>query len=477
MKDPHYGEVLFHFYQQKYFSAITYLLSAQVQQRVPRHVDEAELLLGGLYLSYGLHRQAGRIFHRLIDQHAAPHVRDRAWFYLAKIWYQRGYFAEAESALARVQRALPRELEEERQVLTGLVLIKRQRYREAADVLGRFRSRTEWAQYARYNMGVALMAAGERDDGVRLLAQVGGMRARSSEMHALKDKANLVLGYEFLRTQGAERAHHYLQEVRLQGPLSNKALLGIGWASAARGHYRRALVPWTELHKRNPIDASVQESLLAVPYALRKLQADQQSLRQYQGAISIYEDEIERLRQTIDAIRAGQLLIPELLGDPGSEAGWFWRIEQLSDTPTNRYLLHLLASHRFQEALKDYRDLLFLARNLRRWSSNMDAFDAMLETRKQAYEERLPRIMQSYRALDLTALVHARDRHARALARIERTADAMALASSKEQDWLARLHRAKETTDELAATQDVSEYRRKHKLFSGLLRWQISTDY
>src|SRR3990172_4356608 len=146
IKDPHYGAVLFHFYQQQYFSAITNQLTSQQFQRIPHHGDEAELLLGGMYLSYGLHSQAGEIFQRLIDAGAPPPVRDRAWFYLAKIRYQRGYLNEAEDAISRIRDALPGELEEERQLLQAQLLMERQDYREAARVLARMRGESAWAQ-------------------------------------------------------------------------------------------------------------------------------------------------------------------------------------------------------------------------------------------------------------------------------------------------------------------------------------------
>jgi hypothetical protein len=477
VKDAHFGEVLYYFYQEKYFSAITHLLAAQSQQQLPRHANEAQLLLGGLYLSYGVHREAGRIFQQLIDEHATPSTRDRAWFYLAKIWYQRGYIDDAANALERVQAALPAELQDEYHVLTALVLMKRQHYGEAVAVLKGIKGNSAWANYARYNMGVALVAAGEDYDGIRLLEQVARLRARDGEMQALKDKANLALGYTFLRVKGPERAVTYLQDVRLNGPFSNKALLGLGWARAARDKYKQALVPWLELQERNPIDVAVQESLLAVPYALRKLQANQQSLQRYETAITIYQAETARLAQTIDAIRGGRLLITDLLQDPGSETGWFWRAQRLSDTPENRYLLQLLASHRFHETLKNYRDLLFIAQNLRTWSDNMDAFDAMLETRRRAYAQRLPVIAQSYRDLDAAALLQERERYAQELQRIERSGDAMALANANEHRMLARLQRVKQTIDRMSATQELGAQQRRYALFSGLLRWQISTEY
>ena len=53
-----------------------------------------------------MHREAGEIFAQLIETSAAPAVRDRAWFYLAKIRYQRGLLAEAEQAIDRIQNAL-----------------------------------------------------------------------------------------------------------------------------------------------------------------------------------------------------------------------------------------------------------------------------------------------------------------------------------------------------------------------------------
>ena len=58
VQDLHWGEVLFYFYQQDYFAAITRLRAARRLQQLPHHDAEGELLLGGLYLSYGNHNEA-----------------------------------------------------------------------------------------------------------------------------------------------------------------------------------------------------------------------------------------------------------------------------------------------------------------------------------------------------------------------------------------------------------------------------------
>ena len=83
IQDPHYGDTLFYFYQDRYFTAITGLMTSQHFNRVALHADEAEVLRGGMLLSYGMHKEAGAIFTQLIEKGAPPPVRDRAWFYLA----------------------------------------------------------------------------------------------------------------------------------------------------------------------------------------------------------------------------------------------------------------------------------------------------------------------------------------------------------------------------------------------------------
>ena len=102
---PHYGDTLFHFYQDHWFGAITSLMVSQHFGRVAPHDDEAEVLRGGMMLSYGLHEQAAEIFAKLIDQQAPQAVRDRAWFFLARIRHQRHTHATQQPPRNRLRRA------------------------------------------------------------------------------------------------------------------------------------------------------------------------------------------------------------------------------------------------------------------------------------------------------------------------------------------------------------------------------------
>lgn len=473
VKNPHFGHALFDFYQENYFSALTRLMTEQQFARLDPHAADAELLRGGILLSYGAHLEAGRIFEKLIAEGAPPATRDRAWFYLAKIRYQRGYIEQAEDAIARVQGTLPGELEEERRLLHALLLMQRKLYKQAVDTLRGLPPRSDWANYGRFNLGVALVAAGENDDGIRLLDELGRIRAVNEEMSALKDKANVALAYLFLQQNQPAKAKSYLERVRLNGLMSNKALLGIGWAHSAQEQYERALLPWTELAGRNVVDAAVQESLLAVPFAYGKLGAYRQSLEGYELALTAYTQETSRLDAAITAIREGKLVTSILVANPADEAGWFWRMQNPPDVPEARYLTQLLASHDFQEAFKNYRDLRFLQSNLETWLQQMQIYRDMVANRRLAYAERLPRVLSRERTLKVEALRAERDRLAGEIARIEREQDAAAFANEKERALLARLENVRRTL----ARSPNAEVQEKYRLLSGVFQWDLVVQY
>jgi hypothetical protein len=481
VQDLAYGEVLFEFFQDDYFAALTRLLAAQERGELEHHGAEAELMLGGLYLSYGQHRLAGEIFERLLEQSVEPELHDRAWFFLAKIWHQRGYLPEAEAALARIGGELPGELEPERHMLYAQVLMDQGRFADALAALESWRRPSDaWVGYAKYNVGVALVRLGQIEEGTRVLDEVGRLDPENPAFGALRDKANVALGYAWLQAARPAEAKPSLQRVRLEGPFSNKALLGVGWSDAESSDYRAALAPWLALRERSLLDSAVQESLLAVPYAFAQLGADKQAADHYVDAIEAFDREIVRLNQSIESIEHGAL-ITELLGEhaDGEDAasGWYWRLERIPDSVESRYLYELLATNRFQEGLKNYRDLRELNRNLDRWVESLGAFDDILDTRQRAYLARRPNIDSSLADVDLDAMAAHRVELESRLQAIERSEDVVALGTAKEQETWAKLESLEPKLAQLPNDAASEEIRAKHRFLRGLLLWDLRRDY
>jgi hypothetical protein len=440
VKDLHWGDVLFYFYQEDYIQALTRLGASQDFNRISNHAVEAELLKGGLYLSLGQHEEAGRIFKALLNDNVPLDVRNRAWFYLAKVWYQRNYLEQSATALASIRGALPGELEPERHLLEAQVLMYLDRYDEAIAALERWQpvgDRSDvWSAYARFNIGVALVRKERMADASKLLDAVGQMAAPTDELAALRDKANLALGFAFLKDNRPADAKQVLQRIRLEGPQSNKALLGVGWADSAERQFTKALVPWMELRDRNMLDAAVQESYLAIPYAYAQLDANRQAVEQYTLAVNAFTEEAARIDQSIEAIRSGRLLDAIAKNDKADRAGWFWQLQELPDAPETRYLYHLLATNEFQEGLKNYRDLRLMQRNLASWQLSVTAFEDMVDNRRQAFAQRIPVLQRTLDTVDLDAMeAHRTELEAR-VSTIEKENDVAGLGTERElEQW------------------------------------------
>jgi len=457
VKDLSYGDVLFYFYQDDYFDAITRLLAAQQLNRVPNTQGEAELLLGGLYLSLGEHVEAGKIFDALLNANAPERVRNRAWFYLGQVWYKRGYL--------------------QRHMLLAQIMMREQRYDEAIALFDSWHGPPDWTAYADFNLGVALIRAGRLADAAPILNSVGLMNTRSEELLSLRDKANLALGFSLIQNKQAAEAKPILQRVRLEGPFSSKALLGVGWADANAGDFKHALIPWLALHKRNLLDSAVQESYIAVPYAYNQLGASGQAADYYKSAIGSFDEEIKHIDDSIESIRGGSLLDRLLGAEKNDPSTWYWQIKNLPSAPESRYLYELLADNEFQEGLKDYRELDFMSRNLRAWRESVSAFDDMLATREQAYAQRAPRADAVIAATDLPGLNRKRVDFESRINEIEKSNDVAALGTPEEQRTWARLKRIEDFLKQHPDDAELGEMREKHRLMKGVMYWRLSESF
>lgn len=194
------------------------------------------------------------------------------WVTLAERLLQRG---EANAALAALSGEPPtaRGLQARWLDVGGRALLQLQRPAEAA---ARYRAFFEadpiqllaWSQVdalqlhtLRYNAAVSLLRAGATAEGLSQLDQLGQLEMnslQSGDLRALRDRANVSLGEQLLRNGKAGSAREAYQRVRLQGPYSSEALLGLGWASLAPGGSAqpRSAAP------ANPISADTPDFVL-----------------------------------------------------------------------------------------------------------------------------------------------------------------------------------------------------------------------
>ena len=477
--DLRYGETLFNFFQQKYFSAITNLMVAEVRDPINVQGEDPRLLLGGLYLAYGMHNDASNLFQNLLTSESLPTSHDRAWYYIAKLRYLKGYTPQAEIALTKIKDTLPDDREAERLHLLANVHMKQRDYPKAIEVLKDFSGDSEWEAYAQFNLGVALVKAGQLEEGTDLLKEVGDLDpfSISHELNALRDKANLALGFAYMRDNRAADAVTHFQRVRLTGPLSNKALLGLGWAFTNQEQYKAALSPWLELQNRKALDTTVQESLIAVPFTIEKLGKPRLAMQHYQNAIDAYAEEINKLEDVMLAVQRGELIEamrPANLDDETSlPLGSFG----LPKSVTAPYLNQMMATNTFQEAYKNYQSLLHLKYILKHWRTQLPSYELMLSERRNAYFTKLPEVASDERLQMISRIQKQRDALSAEVRRIKKENDAFGLITEDEEELVLVLTNVKKKLDRLSATQDVSEELEKYTFLKGILAFQLESEF
>ena len=389
IKDPNIKDALFDSYQSRHFNAITKLQVAQKLGRVHSQ-DNAGLVFGGLYLAYGFHDHAAKIFETFLTKTQPQEVRDQAWYYLAKTRYQRGNYDGALQALSNVRDSLDFGLRQEKALLEATVLQSQNKHLDALKVLKEVNERSDWGLYAKFNKGVANYRLGREKEGIQILDEIGSTSSRDKELAALRDKANLVLGYGFLDKSKPDTAKTYLERMNLTGPFANRALLALGRSYSDKKLYEKSLVPWLKLIERDPSDPAVQDALMAVPFALGQLEAYKQSLEYYEKAMLSFQSEIEKINIAADAVGGGKMLEGMMqvtrLEKEGDEER---KLKRVLDSPEGRYLGTLLVSYEFREALNNYAALRLSLGKLEGWSAALSTYDDVPANKHREYKDRI----------------------------------------------------------------------------------------
>ena len=475
VEDLDYGRALFQYFQQNEFDAITQLMVARERARKQSQLNEANLLLADLYYGYGLYEESRQMFAQLLGAEVSDSVQNRIWFNLARLRFDQGYHEHARDLLSRISDDLPPRIEAERKYLLTNLMLGERDYDQAADLSNRIDPGSIWRIYARYNLAVSMIEDDQYDRGRFLLDKLGQLESGSPEHLALRDRANLSLGLKQLRMDLPETALDSLSRIRLEGPLSHQALLASGWAWYRMGQFEKSLVPWRVLLRRNAVDASTQEAILAIPSNYAKSGRDRLALKHFEIAATQFDAQLQLLRKAIESIENNGLVAAlrehSILYDRGN----FQRLPPSSDVTPQLHLL--LASAEFQREIKRYQELLDIQHSLRYWGNSFPALELMLEERRRGFNEKLPLLQRSTSFDQLERLELRRDEFAVQIKAIESRGDYTALATPGEQEHLERMQRVAAGIEKISADRNTAYQQDMLRVVSGLLHYELATDY
>lgn len=486
-KDLYLGEAYYYAAQGNYFDAIS-RLDAELGQFYrlddpnldPLHyqVNHANFSVGDFELSYRMHQRAGRAIKAVLEGNVDEAIRNEAAWRLARIFMQKNDARSALLTIEKIKGRIPEKIRNEERFLRAQIYIHTGKFDDAIKILQDLQAEPGYEGFSKFNMAMALIQSGQEAQGLEELAKAGQIKSSDETSLSIRDKANLLLGNRLIASGKAAEAKQYLDRIRLNGAFSNKALLGSGWADAAQEKYDRALVPWTILTKRNVTDKAVQEGWMGVPYAYSKLKLYGRAAQLYGVALEHFGTELGKLDASLKSIREGKFLKALVRNELKQDKNWVIKLRELPDSPETYYLVDLMASNDFQESLQNYFDLEDLRKKLLAWTDYLDAYEEIIQIRRQYYEAVLPSNDKQFRVLDSQMRLRMEQRQT-LNERLQK------LLVSPQPDFLATadervqreqlLQLAERYKDDSSPAGE--EARRRIQRLQGILHWNIQSTY
>ncbi len=482
-RDALYGEALFHLHSGRYDLALAknYALRKRNQSRYGRVLDlhEATAELG-----LGMSRKAEQTFNALMSKQKYSFVREetsaQAWFYMAKHFYQKGLWKSALRAMRKVSSAhIASNLKDEYHFYLATLELFAGNPKRADEHVLAIHPESEWATYAFLNVAVSYT---ERDIHIskveaafnKALSLVGNTR----QPEHLADRINLMAGKFFYGTGRGRSAIRHLRNVNLESPYTPSALLTYGWALTEQWQYHDALQPWYMLKTaHSPLNQDVQETFIAIPHLLEKLNAKVLALGAFEFATEQYDLIHQQLENSAQRLNLGQFIEPILQQQTPGKWGSFEPVNlTLPQHPDRIYLKDVMNQGYFQGQLQTLRDLHVIGKQLRDALKEIDTFKQTVVTRKADLND-----IKTSNALSegREKLKQYQQRYRHLLRKIDRAfgaPDGSGLASEEEKQQLALFKDVKSKISKLGKSASPS-YQKRLRRVEGVLKWSLAERY
>jgi hypothetical protein len=521
-----YQQVLYEYYQGNFSLALTQM--AILEQKFPNGLTqipdslsgyqvEPELLKGGISLAYGLDNQAANIFLRLLKNNIKPDVTAYSWLLLGKTYYQKRQFSDAAHAFQQIKPHTANEFFEPftrdnwlymQSQLHGFLL---EQGTNTTDIqwLQQLSENSIYRDYVQYNQALALLQKGNNQQAISVLSTLinndNSFVSRwmdwadplfsdndapnvDAERDAIRDRANLTLGYTLLQNAEPFEAFRVFENIRTDGLDAEAALLGYGWAAAKKDELQTALAIWQRLILMPQNSEYTLEAYLASAYAYENAFAPRQSLQVLQLGLDRFKQALVNLNQAEKEVKQRQFIL-DLLPNKDKQQSVDADVSLSLNTkgrPFNSAQLFdsVSVSNEFRAGLLALEQNRDLQQQLLNWQQRLQQYHLMLDERQVERRKRAKHILQNRTLEQLPALQAQRDAIAQVIATAQNQQNGQVLMSLQSQQWLDRVKRSEKrlaTITQLKKQLDqpllADSYERRVERVAGRLIWQASEAY
>ena len=494
-KDLRYGWALYEYHQGNAFEALTQLAVARERGGIEGHGDHPALVEGGLMLSWGMTREASRLFTQLLGadgtgSNLSPDVRNQAWFYLGKVFYLEGNQALARENLNRVDGEILAEADHDlfrEWIYLRSRLVKMSARPDDEPELASLREQLDetdiWSLYLRYNSAVSALDAADGAAAEEALKKLIAILDESidsvepdAEREGLLGRARLSLAGLYLRDNQFEAALEVLGAMPLTGVFADQALFDYAVAAAGQGRPERALDALDTLANRELFLPWRQQVPFARAYVLEQMNAPQRALPAFKKAADHYEARIRELDNIRDRLNEENLMA-QLEFSRDSDGILTDSYGRLRVQPLDSGMAEVLASETFQQALAELNELYRMQSFIAERQSRFESFRIMLETREQ---QRQIRIAETRRALETQQADQWQQLHEDFTDRISSALadeDAGFFMTSQQKALRDKLAEVEKTLADLPDDATTAGQRATYRRMRAYFDWWIADDY
>lgn len=390
-EDLEYGVVLFDYFQQNYFNALIEQEYAQAIENPIAQSPSGQVLKGGMLLSYGVGDESKKIFEQLLDAAAPEEVKNRAWFYLAKMFYSKSDLISARDSLARIKGKIPEDLHTDYHYMATLLRHEGDHLGETENKIKTVTRENPYFPYLLFNLAILQLKDSQLDAAVENLEAVTQYASISEELSLLADRARHGLAELAIKHGQLLQAWNYLKDIRTTGLYSNRALLSYAWAAINLKRYQEAIPALEILNGRSIAIPEVQEAKVLLAHVYEQEGAPRKALKSNLIAEKEFHQGIAMIAEARKVIKHQD--VPrefiknlEVMMD---DSDWYSTRPSVDYKKLTPFLIDLMASHPFHETMRELADLYAIEENLEYWSIQAEEHRLILENagKKKTFDD------------------------------------------------------------------------------------------
>ncbi|RMH12992.1 MAG: hypothetical protein D6698_14525, partial [Gammaproteobacteria bacterium] len=398
-RSSYYQEMLYHYFQGDYFTALIHLLAYSRQGRLPQSLPPLDV---SMQFSFGvlpslpaIDDLEGSLYKRNIPKEE----RNRFWFFLGKIYAQREWWQRAAIAFSKIDAPLEDETLEEERLLYRVMLLEKEGELEKAIELMESDQRLQGL--GQYDLAMLYLKNHQTEKAILHLKNILSKKRRSRSDYLVgKTRINLARLYQ--KVGLTDNALEVLNQLPQRSQFYSEGLL----LQAIAYHYSeesdQSYYMWKALSDRTDLNSGALKTWFALPYIWFRSDLLDQAADGFAMILEKIRREKRLLMRFSEKIDASKSWIDEITLDNSSRRmGWFWNPGKYPEgTPT--LLQPAFAEHDMHEALSAYRDIDRIIKNLESWRNTLPVYSGILQQRLDQFQQNRNKVMESLQEIDFT---------------------------------------------------------------------------